>query len=125
MSLMIVFNNYFHDLATGVFFGCALALWAISRSLRADSARADALFPVYRTFTRVLWVSVGWILLGGIPRIIYFPEYEFVPALGKGIVPALIVKHAVMFAAVGVGIAAWTTARRGFEKHRPERPGPS
>lgn len=125
MSLIIVFNNYFHDLATGVFFGCAITLWALSRSLRADPGRATALLPVYESLTRALWISVAWILVGGIPRTIFFPEYEFVPALGKAIVPALVVKHVIMFTAVGVGIAAWTVARREFTKHRPLGPGAS
>jgi len=117
MSLVIVFNNYFHDLATGVFFGCAIALWAVSRSLRADPTRAAALTPLYQALTRALWISVAWILLGGIPRTIFFPTYEFVPALGKGIVPALIVKHVFMFTAVGIGITAWVSARREFARH--------
>jgi len=125
MSLIIVFNNYFHDLATGVFFGCALTLWALSRTLRADPDLATALLPVYETLTRALWVSVAWILAGGIPRTIFFPEYEFVPALGKGIVPALVVKHIIMFAAVGIGIAAWSVARREFARHRGPKPGAS
>lgn len=125
MSLIIVFNNYFHDLATGVFFGCALTLWAVSRSVSADPARATALLPIYRSLTRALWVSVGWILIGGVPRTVYFPDYEFVPALGKGIIPALIVKHVVMFAAVSLGVAAWAVARREFSKYRPSPPASS
>ncbi|MDP2232735.1 MAG: hypothetical protein Q8K89_03795 [Actinomycetota bacterium] len=114
MSLLIVFNNYFHDLATGVFFGCAVTMWALARSLRADPSRAEALAPAYAALTRALWIAVAWILIGGIPRTIYFPAYEFIPALGKGIVPALVVKHVFMFAAVGTGIAAWLAARRQF-----------
>lgn len=114
LSLLIVFNNYFHDLATGVFVGCAVMLWALGRSLAADPSRRAALEPAYAALTKALWISVAWIILGGIPRTIFFPTYEFIPALGKGIVPALIVKHVVMFSAVGVGIAAWVRARKLF-----------
>lgn len=119
MSLVIVFNNYFHDLATGVFVGCAVTLWAISRSMRTDPARYEALEPAYGALTKALWISVAWIILGGIPRTIFFPDYEFIPALGKGIVPALILKHVVMFSAVGVGIAAWVSARRQMRAGAP------
>jgi len=125
MSLIIVFNNYFHDLATGVFFGCAVALWAVSRSLRADPARAAALAPIYIALTRALWISVAWILIGGVPRTIFFPSYEFIPALGKDIIPALVIKHVFMFAAVGTGIAAWVSARREFAKHTAADPAGS
>ena len=114
MSLLIVFNNYFHDLATGVFVGCAVTLCALARSIQADPTRREALQPTYVALTKVLWISVAWIILGGIPRTIFFPRYEFIPALGKGIIPALIVKHAIMFSAVGAGIAAWMRARRIF-----------
>lgn len=114
MSLLIVFNNYFHDLATGVFVGCAVTLWALGRSLAADPSRRAALEPAYSALTKALWISVAWIILGGFPRTIFFPTYEFIPALGKGIVPALIVKHVVMFSAVGAGIAAWVRARKLF-----------
>ena len=119
MSLLIVFNNYFHDLATGVFVGCAVTLWAISRSMRVDPARYEALEPAYVALTRALWISVAWIILGGVPRTIFFPTYEFIPALGKGIVPALVIKHVVMFSAVGVGIAAWVSAKRAVESAAP------
>ncbi len=122
MSLVIVFNNYFHDLATGVFFGCAITMWALARSLRTNPSRAEALMPVYVALTRALWISVAWILIGGIPRTIFFPAYEFIPALGKAIVPALVIKHVFMFAAVGTGIAAWVAARREFEKHAATGP---
>ena len=114
MSLLIVFNNYFHDLATGVFVGCAVTLWALSRTVRGDEALAEPLALAYQMLTRTLWISVAWIILGGIPRTIFFPTYEFIPALGKGIIPALILKHVVMFSAVGLGIAAWVSARRVF-----------
>ena len=114
MSLIIVFNNYFHDLATGVFVGCAVTLWALSRTVRANAVLADSLALTYQLLTRTLWISVAWIILGGIPRTLFFPAYEFIPALGKGIIPALILKHVVMFSAVGLGIAAWVSARRVF-----------
>lgn len=117
MSLLIVFNNYFHDLATGVFFGCAVTLWALAASLRTDPSRAEALAPAYAALTRALWISVAWILIGGVPRAIFFPTYEFIPALGKSLVPALAIKHIFMFAAVGTGIAAWLAARREFTQN--------
>ena len=120
MSLVIVFNNYFHDLATGVFVGCAVTLWALSRTVRDDARYAESLQLAYRMLSRALWISVAWIILGGNPRTIFFPTYEFIPALGKGIVPALVLKHVVMFSAVGLGIAAWVSARREFMAMRSE-----
>ncbi len=118
MSLLIVFNNYLHDLATGVFVGCAVALWGLSRSLRSDPSRAESLAPAYDALSRALWIALAWILVGGVPRTIFFPSYEFIPALDKGIVPALVIKHIFMFAAIGVGVWAWSGARRAFGRGR-------
>ena len=112
MSLLIVFNNYFHDLATGVFVACAVVMWAIARWGRDHMGEASGLAEVYRALTTALWVSFAWIIIGGIPRTVFFPTYEFIPALGKQIVSALVVKHIFMFLSVGVGIAAWLRARR-------------
>jgi len=114
MSLLIVFNNYFHDLATGVFVACAITLWAIARTLQADPLHAETFRPLYDALTRALWIAFAWIILGGIPRTIFFPTYEFIPAMGKGIVPALVIKHVFLFTGVGLGVAAWIAARRMF-----------
>lgn len=111
LALAIVFNNYFHDLATGVFAACAVVFWALARSAPADPERARALKPVFSALNTALWISLAWIILGGIPRTLFFPTYEFIPALGKGIVVALVVKHVFMFAAAAVGIVGWLRAR--------------
>jgi len=89
-------------------------MWAISRWARANPDAAGAMSEIYHALTIALWVSFAWIILGGIPRTIFFPTYEFIPALGKGIVPALVIKHIVMFSGVGLGIAAWISARRAI-----------
>lgn len=112
MAMVIVFNNYFHDLATGVFVASAVVMWALARWARDNRGATAAIDEVYHALTLTLWVSFVWIILGGVPRTIFFPRYEFIPALGKGIVPALIIKHIFLFSAVGMGIAAWVSARR-------------
>lgn len=116
MALVIVFNNYFHDLATGVFAASAVVLWALARWAREHPDAAPAMEEVYHALSVALWISFAWIIIGGIPRTYFFPRYEFIPALGKGIVPALVIKHVIMFSAVGVGIAAWVGARRSMTR---------
>ena len=115
MALLIVFNNYFHDLATGVFAASAVVMWALARWARTHPQATSAMEEVYRALTVTLWIALGWIIVGGIPRVIFFPRYEFIPALGKGIVPALVVKHVFMFLAVAIGLAAWVAARRAMK----------
>jgi len=107
LPVVIVFNNYFHDLATGVFFGCAVALWGVSRSLGRSPEGARYLRPVYDALSRALWISLAWVLIAGIPRTLYFPDYEFIPALDKGLVLELVLKHVVLVSAVGFGLIVW------------------
>lgn len=114
MALLIVFNNYFHDLATGVFAASAVVLWVLARWAREHPDAAAPMGEVYRALTLTLWIALAWIVIGGVPRTIFFPRYEFIPALGKGIVPALVIKHVVLFTAVGTGVAAWIGARRAM-----------
>ena len=114
MAVTIVLNNYFHDLATGVFVACAVVMWAIARRATDRPQDAAALEPLFRALQTALWVALAWIILGGIPRTIFFPRYEFAPAIDKGLVPALIAKHVLMFSGAGIGVTGWIKARRVF-----------
>lgn len=107
-SIVIIINNYFHDLATGLLLSSAVILWVLGRrAQRGGDAERRVLaqaYPALRTFARAALV---WIILGGIPRTIFFTRYEWDPAVVKGIVPALVVKHVFMVCAVIVGAIMW------------------
>jgi len=107
-SILIIMNNYLHDLATGLLLSSAVILWVLGRRAQGGGsgerrALAQA-YPALRTFARGALV---WIILGGIPRTIFFTRYEWDPAVVKGIVPALVVKHVFMVGAVIVGAVMW------------------
>jgi hypothetical protein len=107
-SIVIIINNYFHDLATGLLLSSAVILWVLGR--RAESggpAERGALARAYPTLKRFAWGAFIWIILGGIPRTIFFTRYEWDPAVIHGIVPALIVKHVFMVCAIVVGAIMW------------------
>lgn len=113
LSILIIFNNYFHDLATGVLIGSAAVLYILGR--RAEQWGGDerrALARTYPTLTRIAWVALAWIIVGGIPRTIFFTRYEWDPAVVSGIVPALVIKHVLMFAAVIAGGLMWRRMAR-------------
>ena len=46
--------------------------------------------------------ALAWVVLGGIVRVIFYKEYEWLPKAGTAQVPALMVKHVVM-----VGLTVW------------------
>jgi hypothetical protein len=108
ISILIIINNYFHDLATGLLLSSAVILWVLGR--RAEQGGAEerrALAGAYPTLLLFARGAFVWIILGGIPRTIFFTRYEWDPAVINGIVPALGVKHAFMVTVIVIGALMW------------------
>ena len=115
-DILIVINNYFHDLATAVLLGSSVIMYALGKQAEKQGPEASAtLFGFYRTLSRFAWGALAWIVIGGIPRVIFFRTHEFIPAIQKGLYTALGIKHAVMFTAVVVGVLMWRSVRRKIE----------
>lgn len=110
LAIAVIINNYLHDVATAVLLSSAIIVFVLWRS--AQGARREALVAVYPTLTRLARVALGWIVVGGIPRAIFFTRFEWDPAVTHGIVPALVVKHVLMVAAVAVGAVMWVRVGR-------------
>ena len=107
-SILIIINNYLHDVATAVLLASAVILNVLGRQAeRGDADERRALARAYPTLTRFAWGAIAWIIVGGVPRTIFFTRYEWDPAVVKGLVPALIVKHSLMVIAIVVGAVMW------------------
>jgi hypothetical protein len=107
-AIIIIINNYFHDLATALLLTSAVILWVLGRQAeRWGDAERKALARAYPTLVRFAKGAFVWIILGGIPRTIFFTRYEWDPAVIKGIVPALMVKHVFMVSAIIIGALMW------------------
>jgi hypothetical protein len=108
MSIVIIINNYLHDVATALLLSSAVILWVLGRQAeRGDEGERRAFARAYRTLTRFAWGALAWIIIGGIPRTIFFPTYEFIPASVKGIVLDLVIKHVLLVAGVIAGGVMW------------------
>jgi len=112
-SILIIINNYLHDVATAVLLSSAVILFVLDRqAMRGGAEQSRALARAFPALTRFAWGAIVWIVVGGIPRTIFFSRYEWDPALVKGIVPALIVKHTLMVVAVVIGAIMWSRAAK-------------
>lgn len=116
-GIAIMMNNYFHDVATALLAASGIALWVIVRKYdshpnRADRPVAEYFLSLYNSMTRVARFSLYWILIGGVPRTLFYRDFEWVTAVKHGQVPALIVKHVLAFAFVGTGVHLWIRLRR-------------
>ena len=111
MAVVIMINNYLHDLATAVFAVSALAAYFLLRSPASREAGA-ALQPVVAGLVRVGFFALVWTLAGGVVRALAYRRYEWMEAVGRDQVPALIVKHVILVSLVIAGLVVFFHVRR-------------
>lgn len=109
LGILLMMNNYFHDVATALLAVSAFVLYAIVRVEEKVDAPAGRLFFLctYDKMVGFFRFGLWWIFLGGIPRVLFYTRFEWSNAAGKGQVPALAVKHILMAGLVGWGFYAW------------------
>jgi hypothetical protein len=102
-------NNYFHDVATALLIASGIAMWVIVKKYGNNNQQdvTEYFLNIYKSITFLAKFSVAWIIIGGIPRTIFYTEFEWANAAGKGQIPALIVKHILAFLFVGSGAYLW------------------
>jgi hypothetical protein len=114
LGVAIMMNNYFHDVATALMASSAFAIHAIVRVQAVMNDHNSTLFFL-RTYDRMVLFfrfSLAWIIIGGIPRTIFYTSFEWANAADKYQVPALMVKHILIFVLVIWGIYAWRNLKR-------------
>lgn len=111
MAILVMFSNYFHDLATAIFAVSAVSAYLLQRSLAMQTAPVTVQ-PVVRGIQRMGYYSLAWTLLFGSIRGLTYREYEWVEAVGRDQVPALVVKHVFLVALVIVGVVFLYRLRR-------------
>ena len=114
LGIALMMNNYLHDVATALLIGSAAAIFVMARVVGVVNEPAATLFflTACRRLTRLFHWALIWIVVGGIPRTIYYTRFEWANAAGKGQVTALIIKHVVMTVLVVVGIICWRRLRQ-------------
>jgi len=117
LGVAIMMNNYFHDMATGLLVGSGFVLHVII-SIQASMNTAESALFFLKTNQRMVKLfkfALWWVILGGIPRTIFYTSFEWANAADKLQVPALAVKHVMMFAAVVWGVTAWRRMQKKVE----------
>ncbi len=115
LDILVIMNNYFHDVATATLIAAAVIMWVLERRARADAPGDLALLGrAYPTLTRFANAALVWVILGGIPRLITFNTHDLGAVRGDlGV--AIAVKHVVEVAAVIAGAVMWRQVRRRIE----------
>jgi hypothetical protein len=114
LGILIMLNNYFHDVATALLGASGVTMWIVVK--RYEKFKGPETLPyfmsLYRSITRLAKFSLYWILIGGVPRTIFYKDLEWANMAGKGQVPALIAKHIIAFIIVGTGAYFWIKLNR-------------
>jgi hypothetical protein len=124
LGVAIMMNNYFHDMATGLLVGSGFALHAIIRIQASTNSPEATLFflKTNRQMVKLFKFALWWVILGGIPRTIFYTSFEWANAADKLQIPALAVKHVMMFTVVVWGIVAWRRMQKTVSRLKESLP---
>ncbi len=113
-AVAVLLNNFLHDLSVALLTCALLGSSALWRAVAAGVAvPAPLLAALDRAVLRVAAASLAGIVVFGAVRTWAFMDYEWLPAAGRNIVPALVVKHVVLAGLLGGAAAsAWRSRRR-------------
>jgi hypothetical protein len=119
-AILVMMNNYFHDVATALLIASGVAMWVMLSKYDDATApeAANYIIRIYKSMSRLACAALAWIVIGGIPRTIFYKRFEWVNAAGRGQVTALVAKHVLAFILVGAGAYAWTQLSRKISKLR-------
>jgi hypothetical protein len=120
LGIAIMMNNYFHDVATGLLLASGFAVWIIARRYgnSQDRAVTEYFLRVYTSMTGLARFSLIWILIGGVPRTLFYRRFEWNTAVEHGQVTAIIIKHILAFAIVGTGAYFWIRLNKKVKRIR-------
>ncbi len=125
-GIALMMNNYLHDVATALLASSAFVLVVLLRRYEAGPRGPDAgryFLEIADRMAKLARFSLAWIVLGGIPRTIWYADFEWANAAGRGQVAALGVKHVVALVLVVLGVRFWRRLRRRVAALRYELGG--
>lgn len=117
LSIIIITNNYSHDIATAFLIVSGIMMWLLSKKYPPSDNEIVKLYfiKIYKDITRLARYSLIWVLAAGVPQIIFYKEFEWSNYAGNLQVLAIIVKHVVMFTLVSTGLFYWLKLSKKVE----------
>jgi hypothetical protein len=96
-AVLVMLNNYFHDLSVAFMWASSLMAHLVLRHWPGEPSK-----ELSSILIKIAWGSLAWVLVGGAIRAWFFMEYEWMPKAGTLQIPALGVKHVLLF-----GLTVW------------------
>ena len=117
-AVLVMISNYFHDLSVALLASNVLVVWYLGRVLDESGARERVLPKVFARLARVTYGALGYVLVAGAVRAWFFMDFEWNPAVGRGQVPALVLKHVLLVGLTVFGMVAHDRCRRRYSVER-------
>ena len=113
-NILLMVSNYFHDLATAVMASNIAVVYFLGKFLDKSEIKDRILPDIFKKLSYITYGTLAYIILAGAVRAYYFMDFEWNPAVGKGQVTALIVKHIFLFALTIFGIIGHMRYRKKY-----------
>lgn len=122
IGILVMMNNYFHDLAAGIVFVCGVVMFAMVKKARETGSREikEYCLGVYPTLVHIIGGAIIFMLFAGVIRTFTYKEFEWANAVGVGQVPAIIIKHIFLGGIFFYGISLWIKAHKMVKEMRKE-----
>lgn len=121
-GILVMMNNYFHDLAAGIVFVCGVMMFVLAGKVEEIGSREskEIFLGTYPTLVHIIGGAVIFMLFAGVIRTFTYKEFEWANAVGNAQVPAIIVKHIILGGIFFYGIAKWIKAHKKVKRMRKE-----
>ncbi len=106
LSILVMLNNYFHDMSVGLLFANVMLTIFLVRLLGEHGAGDEKLLARFVSLSsRITWAALGFIIVGGAIRTAAYRDFEWSEAAGRGQIAALVLKHIILVGCTVAGIA--------------------
>jgi len=113
-SVLLMIMNYFHDLAVAVLAANILVVFFLGKFLERRQADPSLMRHLFRRLSAVTYGALAFVVLAGAVRAYFFADFEWNPAVARGQVEALVIKHVVLVAVTIFGIAGQIKYRKKY-----------
>lgn len=125
IGILVMMNNYFHDLAAGIVFVCGVMMFAMVKKTEEMGSREikEFFLGVYPVLVHIIGGAIIFMLFAGVIRTFTYKDFEWANAVGNAQVPAIIVKHIMLGGIFFYGIALWVKSHKKVKEMRKEMKG--
>lgn len=116
LYIVLMISNYFHDLAVAILASNVLVIFFLGRYFDRRGIKADFMPELFGKLSRVTWIALTFVILGGAVRAYFFKDFEWNNAAGDSQIAALVVKHIILVGVTLFGLAGQLKYQKRYGK---------